>query len=656
MRKLFYLKALMLSLFMSVSFALPLNAQNSDDFFQVDDGFNNNRVVTSWGIVNNGIGQSEAPIGSGILILSAAGAGYAIIRRKRKFNNGTMLLLTFVLLLGMTGCRKNIVAPTTTGVYITLSVDDGSKVIVNPTGGTTYATVVWENGDIIYVGNNQKYCGYLEYDGSNFSGTIDDSDLSTEDYLHFYFMGNKGTTSKPTSVCITDQTSRYPVISYGHSTSLYNSGTTEYSARLFNKCAIMKFTTTNISKVITITGMNNTVTVDFTANHGVTTGDPYTFSKSNNGRIRLHAETNTERWAILLPQDEVNTVTAYAEGYTTSGVFTVPALSANGYYNNGKNIELSVGSNVPGASTINSYGDQVFFASGNLQATTSNNGSSWDWHFATEPWGYIGDSFYSNKRINGDGTTSTNGTVDLFGWVGESNTTWNGVLGSSGNAAMHGISNSQTNNPDYGSSATESLKSDWGNTINDGYAWRTLTSDEWVYLIQSRASGSTVDGKTKNPASQVITYITVNNARYSLAQINTTGSTWVNGMIIFPDGVTITEGEITQRGYINREIGNTTQDTWDEATRCTTAQWTALAAKGCTFIPMAGYRYKNAQETNPGVAAAGTGGLYWSSSPYDATKAYYMYISKSYIDPSYNKLSYAERRYGHSVRLVRDAN
>ena len=251
-------------------------------------------------------------------------------------------LMALALVLGLTQCKKE--KPQTQGVRITLDVDGGnSKVDVNPTGGGTYATVTFQNGDIIYVGNNGSYCGYLQHNGTHFTGSINDASLSEGDYLHFYFMGNKGTTSQPSSVNITDQTSEYPVISYAHSTVKYTSGITHYSAKLQNYCAIVKFTTTDIDADITITGMKNTVTVDFAANNAATstTGNPYSFSKDGDGNITLHRQSNTARWAILLPQDEVTTATATATGYASEGTFTVPGITANMYSNTGVNISMT---------------------------------------------------------------------------------------------------------------------------------------------------------------------------------------------------------------------------------------------------------------------------------------------------------------------------
>jgi len=268
-------------------------------------------------------------------------------------------------------------------------------------------------------------------------------------------------------------------------------------------------------------------------------------------------------------------------------------------------IEVKVYAPVPegainGKFTIAS-GKQVYFSKGNLRATTTN-GSSWTWAFATNQWDYIGNAA-ANTTISGNGTVSGNGTrtVDLFGWVA-SNSSWSG-------AAQYGISNSTSNN-NYGNGNT--LKSDWGNTIEGD--WRTLTSDEWTYLFNTRNSGTTVNG--------------TNNARYTEATINTNGTS-VNGIILFPDGVTIASNEATSWGTIN--------GTSNWGTKCTTAQWTALAAKGCVFLPAAGRR------SGTTVSYATSRGYYWSSS-----NANYMNFRGSSVTPSAS----GTRSYGCSVRLV----
>ena len=214
---------------------------------------------------------------------------------------------------------------------------------------------------------------------------------------------------------------------------------------------------------------------------------------------------------------------------------------------------------------------KVNFAQGNLQATTTDLGATWTWSIAKHQWDVVGDAA-ANNAINGDGTVSENGTVDQFAWVGSSNTTWTG-------AAQYGITNAdQLNSVEtFGTGLSEGLKSDWGNTVTGD--WHTPSKAEWNYMLNTRASGSTVNGTS--------------DARYTYATINTDG-TPVKGLIIFPDGVTIGESEATSWGAINGS------NNW--GTLCTKAQWAVLSFKGCVFLP-----------------AAGSTGNYWSATPSTAS-------------------------------------
>ncbi len=252
-------------------------------------------------------------------------------------------------------------------------------------------------------------------------------------------------------------------------------------------------------------------------------------------------------------------------------------------------------------------GTQVYFSRGNLQATTTNSGTSWSWSFAEHQWDYVGNAT-ANSTINGNGTVSANGTVDLFGW--------------STAATTYGIHNSKTHGTYSGSFKDwgENAITNGGNTAN---SWRTPTNDEWTYFMNTRP-GATV-GATAN-------------ARYTDATINTNVSGGVNGRIMFPDGVTFATDEATTWGTINANS--------DWTTKCTAAQWTALETKGCVFMPAAGYR------TGSEGGGAGDRGRYWLATEKGDNSAYSSFFGTASGDSDNDYY----RRFGRSVRLVYNAN
>ena len=285
---------------------------------------------------------------------------------------------------------------------------------------------------------------------------------------------------------------------------------------------------------------------------------------------------------------------------------------------------------ISGQFTVNSSGKKVYFSQGNLQAVIADGGptntynyAASSWQFAEHQWDFIGNAA-------GNTSFAAGSTVDLFGWVG--NTAAYDTYGLC--TFVTNNNNQVTSHSYFGShSASETLGNDWGtlaisnggNTANSG--WRTLTSSEWNYLFNTR-SGATVNGTS--------------NVRYTLATINTNnGSGGVRGAILFPDGVTIANGEATSWGALN------SVSQWNDATKCTTTQWTALAAKGCVFLPITGYRSGTTVEQATYV------GHYWSSTPANnqETKAISLMFSNQLLFLS-NTGDF--RCNGHAVRLVKD--
>lgn len=314
----------------------------SDVFFKVenDDIYRDD----SWSYTVNTQNFGETPLGSGLLILTAVGAGYAISKRRRNRKNmskGTALLLAGLMLLGITGCRKKIVEPVANvdvddEVFITVKVNGGARTDITGAGA-----IEFEDGDKLYVGNDGKYKGRLNYSNGAFSGSIKTNGTSTDDFLHFYFMGGKlNPTISGTryTIMIDDQTSSYPVISYGKSTAKYY-GKGAYTTTLENKCSLIKFNVDTPSESnIYLKGMLNKVTIDFSDNS-------IAYAKEGDGAIRMRAKNaSNETWAIVLPQSDLTGAgEAMTNGYTGYWDKTgVDLTGLNQYIGNGTGIAMSL--------------------------------------------------------------------------------------------------------------------------------------------------------------------------------------------------------------------------------------------------------------------------------------------------------------------------
>ena len=267
---------------------------------------------------------------------------------------------------------------------------------------------------------------------------------------------------------------------------------------------------------------------------------------------------------------------------------------------------------ISGQFTVNDSGKKVFFSQGNLQAVCTSadddkdTQETWIWQFAANQWDYIGgdtETQTGNNSINGNGSVSTAGTVDLFGW--------------STSKTYYGIHNS-TNDDTYVDGSKPF--NDWGNTMGSG--WYTLEGGdncgEWYYLFMSR-SASTVNGTA--------------NARFVKAYLFGT----THGVILFPDNYTHPAGVAAPAG-INKK-----NDTSWNYNQYSAADWAKMEAAGCVFLPAAGKR------TGTTLESVNVIGHYWSSSR-KANNGSYMLFYYDYTLGS-TTFSFAS---GKAVRLVRD--
>lgn len=367
----------------------------------------------------------------------------------------TLLIIVFALVLGLSQCKKKVDTITPTGpvgepVYITLNVDGGRHQVFPNTGA-----VVYTDGDKIYVGNNGKYIGTLTYDDGAFGGTIYGPE--TTDYLHFYFVGGltpsatpeAGTTTDFT-VSIADQHSQLPVLSYGHSTQKYTTSTATYGCTLLNKCGLVKFTlATATSATVKVTGMKTGVTVNF--------ADPEKAIVANGTRdaITLRNEgTDSERWAILLPQNAVTGgIAKIGENFYSCDV---AAVAENSYITT-NTIDNTTPTKV---FTVSTDGNVVRFSPGNLQYKSGEG-----WGFAKHQWDICQST---------NGTWNTSDWVDLFGF---------GTWGEGKNPL-----NTSTDYADY------QWSTDFQGTLGGHNDWYTLSTAEWQHLFNSRTNASSLYG------------------------------------------------------------------------------------------------------------------------------------------------------------------
>lgn len=227
-----------------------------------------------------------------------------------------------------------------------------------------------------------------------------------------------------------------------------------------------------------------------------------------------------------------------------------------------------------GAFTINADGDQIVFSKGNLQYQASTS----TWQFATNQYDMIGED---NANISDTYT----GWIDLFGW-------------GTGNCPTK----TSTDDDDY------STFVDWGtnaisNGGNEANLWRTLTIQEWGYLIKTRTNAADLKGQA------------------TVAD--------VHGYVLLPDSWTL------PAGLSFTAIPN------DWTTNVYTAeQWAQMEAAGAVFLPATGYR-------NPDIVYVGEKGWYWSSDVLTANAAYDFEFTET------NSRVFGSRHYfGQPVRLV----
>lgn len=289
---------------------------------------------------------------------------------------------------------------------------------------------------------------------------------------------------------------------------------------------------------------------------------------------------------------------------------------------------------INGLFTINENGDQVYFSQGNLQYQASTN----TWRFAENQWDYVGTQIpeYGEPGGTVPGSDNANisqvydGWIDLFGWGTSGyhdssdpynvnyqpwSTLWS-IVNENYNYYGYGPSTNMSSPNLTGSSANY----DWGiyNPISNGgnqtNQWRTLTHEEWEFVINSRP-----------------------DIRYAKATVNN-----VKGVILLPDD--------WSSGTYSLSNTNSNDASFDNNT-LTVSQWSTLEQHGAIFLPAAGDRV--------GTSVSflwGGRGSYWSASYGDDDDYGTVYsYGVLFYETSFAANYWGRRDVGHSVRLVTPA-
>ena len=689
MKKLLKIKTLAICAILMAGMVIPftMTAQRNDGFFRGRyDNINDRDDITIGGAASttNGLtiegmdneDPTQAPLGSGLLVMVAAGAGYAMMRRKRsrkgtpRVSNVMMVLMALVLMLGMTQCKKKVVPSNETNkVLMTLEATCGSgnRTVFEPeiggTGSGTAPGFTWNTSGKEYVsvgGSIQGYLGELEADASGgnaqnrivFSGNIT-APQEGED-VYFFYLGNGSHLQANGTETSTIDLSNQPngttetvtnfLVAIDKGDVWQEGGVYHAYADMKVKIAIAYFNlngfvtpTTNAAEIINLHGeaLYSTATINY--KEGTITGN-------QTGNINMG--TNGEKYVALIASTNNETVLQFDSNSNHGEITFCNGIKEKKFYSDELS-PLPVYGALPGLFSV-SPTKMVRFSPGNLQYTRHSVDEPWstgNWSFMEHQYDYIelnnwiGYTYIPANAIDVNYENRT--VIGLFGWgCTGSKDTQHGenqdyyIPNSTGYGNDYSQEAMMANAAKYGPTGSFNLSvanhSDWGYCINnDEYSsWRTLTIDEWWYMLgmsESCRSASTVSG--------------VANARYTRAKVND-----VYGLVILPDEYTHpSDVPALTDSFINHQGGDTSFSD-SNVDIITENDWSKMEAAGAVFLPAAGERDEG------DVFSVQDGGYYWSCTNVGGSSAYMFNYDAGFMT------KYPQMRYtGFSVRLVRDA-
>ena len=250
------------------------------------------------------------------------------------------------------------------------------------------------------------------------------------------------------------------------------------------------------------------------------------------------------------------------------------------------------------------------FATGNLQ----HNPKSGDWRFAKQQYQFVGEQ---NIEL---GNPDFKGWIDMFGWSTDATDNNFGV------------------NPSLAKDFYNGNFVDWGTKMGEG--WKTLTEDQWKYLLYTRANATNLK---------------------QIAFVDT-----VFGVMLFPDN-----WELPSECTVEPTLNHDDADRYDfYSYNYDLYQWQKMEMAGAVFLPAAGRRcggygnkykidgtlsdseYKLQYETNEMAC-------YWTSSKHsDGQRASALFNLQVIGDNDFKYSTlhngwYGDNNIGQSVRLAK---
>jgi len=490
------------------------------------------------------------------------------------------LLAAFAALVSLASCQKeeavngmeetNVVYP-----EFTASIDvDETKTTVDVSTGK----VSWDDSDIITVSDNSKSAVYK----------IKSIDSST------------GTATFE----VKDDTQ--PVLGSGPYTATYGSAPStsqKYSATA-GKLYMTAPSSSNKSFTFTVVGglMKLNLTKSGESVKSITvTGTPAGGSQTTYTLTCESAQSisSARNFCIALPAGSYNKIVITN---STGKVCILNASSALSISDNrirpvtigSSKLNFIIGGALKGLFTVDSNGTQVRFSQGNMYY----DGNSNKFKFENNQCDFRHYNGIKNDVavINGIKTTTPSGTVGSYYWSNDESVAY---------AVSYNDPSKTGTDIFFTNAAITTPRTDF--TVNgQTNVWRTLSNDEWAYLMGTRSQTNL----------------------YAKAMVN-----GIKGLIIFPDGY---NGTTSVEGIATVNAPKAVYPTASIAA----ATWTAMESEGCVFLPAASTRGNSSD----------TAGRYWASSGRYAVSAYALYFenSSSGVVPSYS----TARNSGYSVRLV----